>query len=155
MTNTLTVAMPGLVYASLFLLERAWPLRRPKARLLPRLVVNIAISLTAFATAALLVRPAAAAMLTFTHVRSFGLLPFLGLDGALEVAAAFLLLDITFYYWHVANHRIAFLWRFHNVHHIDPDLDVSTAFRFHFVEVAPCCSPRPASGSSIRAGPTC
>jgi sterol desaturase/sphingolipid hydroxylase (fatty acid hydroxylase superfamily) len=29
-----------------------------------------------------------------------------------------------------------FLWRFHNVHHIDPDLDVSTAFRFHFGEIA-------------------
>jgi len=28
------------------------------------------------------------------------------------------------------------LWRFHNVHHIDPDLDVSTSFRFHFVEIA-------------------
>jgi sterol desaturase/sphingolipid hydroxylase (fatty acid hydroxylase superfamily) len=27
------------------------------------------------------------------------------------------------------------LWRFHNVHHIDPDLDVSTGFRFHFGEV--------------------
>jgi sterol desaturase/sphingolipid hydroxylase (fatty acid hydroxylase superfamily) len=36
----------------------------------------------------------------------------------------------------VANHRIPFLWRFHNVHHIDPELDVSTAFRFHCGEVA-------------------
>jgi sterol desaturase/sphingolipid hydroxylase (fatty acid hydroxylase superfamily) len=26
------------------------------------------------------------------------------------------------------------LWRFHNVHHIDPDMDVTTAFRFHFAE---------------------
>jgi sterol desaturase/sphingolipid hydroxylase (fatty acid hydroxylase superfamily) len=33
------------------------------------------------------------------------------------------------------NHKISFLWRFHNVHHIDPDLDVSTAFRFHLGEV--------------------
>ena len=61
---------------------------------------------------------------------------FAGFSGALELVAAFLVLDLSFYYWHVANHRIAFLWRFHNVHHIDPDLDVSTAFRFHFVEVA-------------------
>src|SRR5437867_12477756 len=36
----------------------------------------------------------------------------------------------------MANHKIPFLWRFHNAHHIDPELDVSTAFRFHFVEVA-------------------
>jgi sterol desaturase/sphingolipid hydroxylase (fatty acid hydroxylase superfamily) len=46
------------------------------------------------------------------------------------------LLDFTFYFWHYANHRVPLLWRFHVVHHIDPDLDVSTAFRFHFGEVA-------------------
>ncbi len=49
---------------------------------------------------------------------------------------SFLLMDLTFYYWHLANHRVPFLWRFHNVHHIDPDLDVSSAFRFHFGEIA-------------------
>jgi sterol desaturase/sphingolipid hydroxylase (fatty acid hydroxylase superfamily) len=49
---------------------------------------------------------------------------------------AFLLMDLTFYWWHRANHRIPLLWRFHNIHHIDPDLDVSTAFRFHFGELA-------------------
>lgn len=75
-------------------------------------------------------------MLDFTRASSFGLLPLLGLTGAVEMVAAFLLLDLSFYCWHVANHRIAFLWRFHNVHHVDPDLDVTTAFRFHFVEVA-------------------
>jgi sterol desaturase/sphingolipid hydroxylase (fatty acid hydroxylase superfamily) len=32
----------------------------------------------------------------------------------------------------VANHRIAFLWR---VHHIDPDLDVTTAFSLPLWEV--------------------
>jgi sterol desaturase/sphingolipid hydroxylase (fatty acid hydroxylase superfamily) len=50
-------------------------------------------------------------------------------------ALGFLLMDLSFYYWHLVNHRIPFLWRFHNVHHIDPDLDVTTAFRFHFGEV--------------------
>ena len=49
--------------------------------------------------------------------------------------AGFLLLDLSFYYWHRLNHRWAPLWRFHNVHHVDPDLDVSTALRFHFGEV--------------------
>jgi sterol desaturase/sphingolipid hydroxylase (fatty acid hydroxylase superfamily) len=53
-----------------------------------------------------------------------------------QFALGFLLMDLSFYYWHVVNHRIPFLWRFHNVHHIDPDLDVSTALRFHFGEVA-------------------
>jgi len=44
-------------------------------------------------------------------------------------------MDFTFYWWHWANHRIPFLWRFHNVHHIDPDLDVTTSFRFHIIEI--------------------
>jgi sterol desaturase/sphingolipid hydroxylase (fatty acid hydroxylase superfamily) len=45
-------------------------------------------------------------------------------------------MDLAFYYWHLANHKVPVLWRFHNVHHIDPDLDVSTSFRFHFGEIA-------------------
>jgi sterol desaturase/sphingolipid hydroxylase (fatty acid hydroxylase superfamily) len=52
-----------------------------------------------------------------------------------RVALGFLLMDLTFYYWHRANHQVPFLWRFHNVHHMDPDLDVSTAFRFHVGEI--------------------
>jgi sterol desaturase/sphingolipid hydroxylase (fatty acid hydroxylase superfamily) len=46
-----------------------------------------------------------------------------------------LLLDCWIYIWHRANHRIALLWRFHIVHHLDERLDVSSAVRFHFGEV--------------------
>jgi sterol desaturase/sphingolipid hydroxylase (fatty acid hydroxylase superfamily) len=46
-----------------------------------------------------------------------------------------LLLDCWIYFWHRANHRIPFLWRFHEVHHLDERLDASSALRFHFGEV--------------------
>jgi sterol desaturase/sphingolipid hydroxylase (fatty acid hydroxylase superfamily) len=46
-----------------------------------------------------------------------------------------LLLDFLIYWWHQANHRIPFLWRFHEVHHLDRFLDASSAVRFHFGEV--------------------
>lgn len=36
----------------------------------------------------------------------------------------------------MATHRVPFLWRFHLVHHIDLDLDASTALRFHAGEMA-------------------
>ena len=88
MSNALTAVVLGLAYASLFLLERALPLRRPKERLLPRLLVNVAVSLAAFATAAALVRPAAAITLDFTGINSFGLLPLAGLTGATEITVA-------------------------------------------------------------------
>jgi sterol desaturase/sphingolipid hydroxylase (fatty acid hydroxylase superfamily) len=65
-----------------------------------------------------------------------GLVHLVTLPAWLELALSFLLMDLAFYYWHLANHRAPFLWRFHNVHHTDPELDVSTAFRFHFGEIA-------------------
>ena len=46
-----------------------------------------------------------------------------------------LILDLWIYFWHRANHEIPFLWRFHEVHHLDRFLDVTSAVRFHFGEV--------------------
>ena len=42
-----------------------------------------------------------------------------------------LALDFVSYGWHRANHRVPFLWRFHQVHHSDASFTVSTALRFH------------------------
>jgi sterol desaturase/sphingolipid hydroxylase (fatty acid hydroxylase superfamily) len=50
-------------------------------------------------------------------------------------ALAFLLLDLTLYFWHRANHAFDGLWQFHKVHHSDPTMNVTTAFRLHLVEV--------------------
>lgn len=122
-------------YVVLFLLERAVPLRRPKARLLPRLGVNLLISAAALLAVVSVVEPVSTGTLQWATSSSFGLMYLAALPGAVELVLVFLLLDLSFYYWHVANHRFALLWRIHNVHHIDPDLDVTTAFRFHFVEV--------------------
>ncbi|MBA4166063.1 MAG: sterol desaturase family protein [Chitinophagaceae bacterium] len=48
---------------------------------------------------------------------------------------SFLLLDYSNYLWHILLHKLPLLWRFHLVHHTDLDLDVTTAFRFHFGEM--------------------
>ena len=132
MTFTIVVVV---TLAALLVVERFLPLRLAARPLFGRLVVNAAISGLAFAAAMLLVRPAALSMLDWTSERPFGLVHVLPMPVAAQFIIAFLLMDLAFYWWHVANHRIAFLWRFHNVHHIDPDLDVSTAFRFHVGEV--------------------
>ena len=46
-----------------------------------------------------------------------------------------MLLDLSRYWTHRAFHSVPFLWRIHEVHHSDPDYDVSTAGRFHPAEV--------------------
>ena len=49
-------------------------------------------------------------------------------------AAAILALDFVRYAQHWLLHRIPILWRLHQVHHCDPDYDLSTGFRFHPLE---------------------
>ena len=122
--------------AALFLIERAAPLRRETRPLFGRLLVNAVIGILAFAAAILIVRPAAIAVLRLTEGTPIGLLHLAPMPTAVQFVVAVLLLDVTFYWWHLATHRVTWLWRFHRVHHLDPDLDVSTAFRFHFGEIA-------------------
>jgi sterol desaturase/sphingolipid hydroxylase (fatty acid hydroxylase superfamily) len=131
--------MPLAVYALpaalliLFALERVVPLREPKRPLGRRLAVNVCVGALALATAALVVRPVVSALLDRSP--ELGLLSLIEAPEAARAIVGFLLFDLSFYYWHRANHVSRFLWRFHNAHHIDPDLDVSTSFRFHFVEI--------------------
>ncbi|MEP6342190.1 MAG: sterol desaturase family protein [Maricaulaceae bacterium] len=53
----------------------------------------------------------------------------------LELALAVILLDGVIYLQHVLSHRVPFLWALHKVHHTDRDLDVTSALRFHPVEI--------------------
>ena len=55
--------------------------------------------------------------------------------GAWGLALDLFVLDGFIYWWHRANHRAPFLWRFHSVHHLDRTLDTTSALRFHFGEV--------------------
>jgi sterol desaturase/sphingolipid hydroxylase (fatty acid hydroxylase superfamily) len=127
----------ALILIAVFLLvsERFAGLRRSSRPLLPRLLINAGVSTVAFAAGLWVVRPTALALLQWTSDTRFGVLHLMPLPPIVQFPVAFLLMDLTFYWWHVANHRLPLLWRFHNVHHIDPDLDVSTALRFHFGEV--------------------
>jgi sterol desaturase/sphingolipid hydroxylase (fatty acid hydroxylase superfamily) len=54
----------------------------------------------------------------------------------LEGLLAVLILDFAIWLQHLITHRVPFLWRFHRVHHADRDMDVTTAIRFHPVEIA-------------------
>ncbi len=120
----------------LFVLERLFPLRKAKRRLASRLIVNAVVSALAIAAGLLIVKPIATSLLLRASANEWGLTRILSANTMAQAVAAFLLVDLSFYYWHRANHSWPVLWRFHNAHHIDPDLDVTTAVRFHFVEIA-------------------
>ena len=66
----------------------------------------------------------------------WGLFNLVGLPIWLEITLAIIILDWAIWFQHLITHKIPFLWRFHRVHHSDRDLDVSSAIRFHPVEIA-------------------
>lgn len=66
---------------------------------------------------------------------SFGLLHRWNFHPWLNGLFAFLLFDLWMYLWHLANHKIPFLWLFHRTHHSDLELDSTSALRFHFGEI--------------------
>ena len=134
--NALNLAIVTFFALILFLLEHLIPNRKPKAKLLSRLAVNAAMGALTFLIAGVLVMPLVHIALDMGEKNAMGLLSGIRQYPWIDLLAGFLLLDLSFYYWHRLNHKVPFMWRFHNVHHFDPDLDVSTSFRFHFVEIA-------------------
>lgn len=56
-------------------------------------------------------------------------------DPSMRFLLAFLAMDLLLYAWHRACHHYDSLWMFHRVHHNDPYLNTSTAFRLHFLEI--------------------
>jgi sterol desaturase/sphingolipid hydroxylase (fatty acid hydroxylase superfamily) len=68
--------------------------------------------------------------------RGWGLLNAWDGPGWARIAIGLLALDFALYLQHLASHKIGLLWRLHRVHHADPDVDVTTAVRFHPIEIA-------------------
>jgi sterol desaturase/sphingolipid hydroxylase (fatty acid hydroxylase superfamily) len=79
----------------------------------------------------LLAAPLIAYVAMWAEESRFGLLNLLSLPPAIATVTAFLLFDGWLYLLHRANHKFGFLWRFHRVHHSDPEMDATTAIRFH------------------------
>lgn len=125
----------ALFYLSLFILEKKWPLRKASRPLLPRLVINVTFTLLVYGVASLFISPLAKMTVFFTSSHNLGFLSLLPVHEGILFVLGFLLMDLSFYYWHRINHTLPLLWRFHAVHHVDPDLDVSTSMRFHVVEI--------------------
>jgi sterol desaturase/sphingolipid hydroxylase (fatty acid hydroxylase superfamily) len=130
-----TAAAIGAAFLVFLMTETLRPLRRAREPKLRRVGRNLATAGISAATVELLRIPILLPVSTWVMDSRFGLLHWLPSQGVSRIAAGILLLDYTLWVWHRANHRVAFLWRFHAVHHVDRDMDVSTGLRFHFGEL--------------------
>jgi len=57
-----------------------------------------------------------------------------GMPSMVRFVVAIIVLDALAYAQHRLLHRVDVLWRFHAVHHSDPEVDVTTTFRHHPLE---------------------
>ena len=123
------------LFAVLAVCEHRWP-RRPltvsKSR---RWLVNLLIVVVDTAVARMILPIAPIALAALAQRRGWGLFNLAGLDGILPLVASILLLDMVIYGQHRFFHRTPLLWRLHRMHHTDLDFDVTTALRFHPLEI--------------------
>lgn len=129
--------MPILVgvFVFLFIVETVSQLRVRKEKRLTRAIINAGVALPGFFALRLLLLPAMVWIAYENQEWKIGLNHLYELPMWAEGVITFLLLDYTNYLWHILNHKVPWLWRFHIVHHTDVDLDVTTALRFHAGEM--------------------
>ena len=125
----------GGAAVAIMIAERKWPLRRRRESQPRRMARNFGMAGMSAVTVEVLHIPVLDPVVRFAAEKSSGIVPRLGLGPAGSTIVSVLLLDWTLWIWHWLNHRNRFLWRFHKAHHIDRDLDASTAARFHFGEM--------------------
>ncbi len=116
-------------------LERRQPLREQTQPKLRREIRNVAVAGLGAVAVQLTEIPLVLSLFESIQPRQWGILARLRLPLWAELPTVILLMDYSYYAWHILLHRVPLLWRFHLVHHLDLDMDKSTALRFHFGEV--------------------
>lgn len=128
------------VFVIMALIELGWPKRTLVTAKGRRWLTNLSISVTASLVlrlmAALAVPVAAIAAAFYAQQNGIGLLNNVAWPAWLKIVIALVVLDLAIWAQHLASHKIPILWRLHKVHHTDRDIDVTTAVRFHPIEIA-------------------
>ena len=143
----------AIAFATMSLAETLAPIRRRVEPRLRHTVRNLSVGGVSLAVMTLIQTPLLIPVARLIEEHRIGLLQWIGLPRPWSIAVAIVLLDYTLWVWHWANHRVPFLWRFHLAHHVDLDLDASTALRFHFGELALSIPARAAQIALVGAEP--
>ncbi|MBU1180914.1 MAG: sterol desaturase family protein [Proteobacteria bacterium] len=112
------------------------PYREPSLSRVKRWMDNLGITLVNNILLNLALVPLVSASLAYAGKARSGLFYIFEFHFLLKLLLTVIIMDFLLYIWHLLNHVVPFFWRFHRVHHSDLNMDVSTATRFHFGELA-------------------
>ena len=123
----------SLVFILQYLFEHFFPQEKKynnAKRELENMLIGILNILILFIPSILIVE-----LLDLTQKFQLGLFYLLRLPPVINIILTFMIMDLAMYFWHRFNHTKAILWRFHKFHHLDTNLNTTTAFRFHIIEL--------------------
>jgi len=126
------------VFFGMFSLMAVWEILAPRRTLRfgkARWLSNIGIVIFNSVIARVLLPTGAVGAAIWAQQHGMGLLPMFELSEGMTVLLAVIALDLIIYTQHVLFHRVPWLWRLHQVHHADRDIDVTTGLRFHPIEI--------------------
>ena len=126
------------LFIALAIIERFAP-RRPRQKQTSRWLTNwllVIINTISLRALAVLLPFAAVLAAADATTRGWGLLNMISLPEWIELIVVVLLLDFAIWVQPVLSHKIPVFWRIHQVHHSDIEFDVTTAIRFHPIEIA-------------------
>ena len=127
------------VFISLFLVLAVLEFLAPRRQLKPlkpkRWFTNWAIIIIDSFIMSLIPIIAAVLAARWASENGYGLFNIINMPEWLTILACVIILDFAIWFSHVASHKIPILWKVHRMHHSDVDIDVTTAIRFHPIEI--------------------
>ncbi len=100
-----------------------------------RVGINFSLMIIYIILVRLVLGAAAVGAALFAEEKGWGLINYWSLSPGVELVISIIFLDFMIYLQHVVTHMVPLFWRFHQVHHCDLDLDSSSGFRFHPIEI--------------------
>lgn len=119
-----------------FLLEIFIPYRSGTISKVKRWSANLGLAIFNGLVLNLIFAAAIFKTLSYVDEHKLGVLNLYPLPYGIRILGTIVFFDFILYVWHLLNHEMPFLWRFHRVHHSDLNMDVSTASRFHIGELS-------------------
>jgi sterol desaturase/sphingolipid hydroxylase (fatty acid hydroxylase superfamily) len=123
------------VFALVALCEHAWPRRVRRQSRVTRWRINLGLLGIDILAQRFTLGAAALGMAVYAQAQGWGLFNLQTWPVWLSAVTGFLLLDLAIYLQHRLFHAVPLFWRLHRVHHTDLDLDLSSGFRFHPLEI--------------------
>ncbi|MDE1900983.1 MAG: sterol desaturase family protein [Alphaproteobacteria bacterium] len=153
MENILRLSVFLGVFVIMAVAESFWPRRPQQTRRRDRWPHNLALVILDIAVLRLVFPVSLAGFALSVNQHQWGFLPLFGLPFLANIFLTLVFLDLMIYFQHVTFHKVPILWRLHRVHHADIEFDVTTALRFHPVEILISMAIKFAAVAAIGAPP--